>query len=135
MFCGADALFQSSHQGEFPFGRVRKPRYQKARLTLIMPIITLATIINAPPAICFDAARDAQLHRESARATGERIVAGRDVGLWELNDEITFEGTHLGVRQRFSARVVAFRAPAHFPRRNDARRFRQPEPHAYFRAD
>ena len=97
-----------------PFGRVRKPRYQKARLTLIMPIITLATIINAPPAVCFDAARDAQLHRESARETGERIVAGRDVGLWELGDEITFEGTHLGVRQRFSARVVAFERPRTF---------------------
>ncbi len=79
-----------------------------------MPFITLATLINAPPAVCFDAARDAQLHLESARETGECIVAGRDVGLWELGDEIIFEGKHLGVRQRFSARVVAFERPHYF---------------------
>lgn len=79
-----------------------------------MPFITLATVINAPSAVCFDMARDAQLHAQSARETGERIVAGRDCGLWELGDEITFEGTHLGVRQRFSARVTEFDQPRYF---------------------
>ncbi len=79
-----------------------------------MPFITLSTLIGAPPAVCFDLARDAQLHAQSARETGERIVAGRDSGLWELGDEITFEGTHLGIRQRFSARVVAFERPHYF---------------------
>ena len=79
-----------------------------------MPQIVLATLIRAAPAVCFDGARDAQLHMESARQTGERIVAGRDSGLWELGDEITFEGVHLGVRQRFSARIVDFERPHFF---------------------
>lgn len=79
-----------------------------------MPFITLSTLIAAPPAVCFDCARDAGLHAQSAAQTGERIVAGRAVGLWELGDEMTFEGTHLGVRQRFSARIVAFERPRYF---------------------
>ena len=79
-----------------------------------MPQIILATLIRAAPAVCFDLARDAQLHVESARTTDERIVAGRAVGLWELGDEITFEGIHLGVRQRFSARIIEFERPNYF---------------------
>lgn len=79
-----------------------------------MPQIVLATLIRAAPAVCFDLARDAQLHVESARRTGERIVAGRAVGLWELGDEITFEGVHLGVRQRLTARIVEFERPIYF---------------------
>ena len=79
-----------------------------------MPFITLATLIRAAPDVCFDLARDAQLHVESARQTGERIVAGRATGLWQLNDEITFEGRHLGVRQRFTARVAALQHPHFF---------------------
>lgn len=79
-----------------------------------MPQILLATLIRAAPAVCFDLARDAQLHIESARQTGERIVAGREFGLWELGDEITLEGKHLGVRQRLSARIVAFERPRNF---------------------
>lgn len=79
-----------------------------------MPQIALATLIRAAPAVCFDGARDAQLHLESARQTGERIVAGRSVGLWELGDEITFEGIHFGVRQRLTARVVEFERPHYF---------------------
>ena len=79
-----------------------------------MPFITLSTLIRAAPAACFDWARDAQLHVESARQTGERIVAGRATGLWELGDEITFEGQHLGVRQRFTARVAALERPHFF---------------------
>ena len=79
-----------------------------------MPFITLATLIRAAPEVCFDWARDAQLHVESASQTSERIVAGRATGLWQLNDEITFEGRHLGVRQRFSARVIAMQRPHFF---------------------
>ena len=92
----------------------RNAQFKTNSINQLMPFITLATLIAAPPAVCFDLARDAQLHVESAQRTGERIVAGRDKGLWELGDEITFEGAHLGVRQRFSARVVAFERPYYF---------------------
>ena len=79
-----------------------------------MPFIRLSTLICAAPRVCFDLARDAQFHCQSARETRERIVAGRAVGLWELGDEITFEGVHFGVRQRFGARVSEMNAPHSF---------------------
>ena len=79
-----------------------------------MPCLTLQTCIKAPIQTCFVLARDANFHVESARETGERIVAGRAAGLWKLGDEITFEGRHLGVRQRFSARITHFDSPSVF---------------------
>lgn len=79
-----------------------------------MPFIRLETLIRAAPAVCFDWARNAQFHCQSARETRERIVAGRAVGLWELGDEITFEGVHFGVRQQFTARITALEAPHFF---------------------
>lgn len=80
----------------------------------IMSQVTLSTVIDAPRQIVFDLARDAAFHVESAQQTGERIVAGRESGLFELGDCVTFEGKHLGVRQRLSARIVEFSAPHFF---------------------
>ncbi len=79
-----------------------------------MPKITIRITIDAPLPSCFDLARDAAFHVETARQTGERIVAGRKTGLFELGDDVTFEGRHLGVRQRFSARIVEMDAPHFF---------------------
>lgn len=79
-----------------------------------MPKICLHTDISAPLQRCFDLARDAQFHLETARETGERIVAGRRQGRFELGDEVTFEGRHLGVRQRLSARITQMDAPHRF---------------------
>ena len=79
-----------------------------------MPQIIVRTDMNAPIQIVFDLARDAAFHVETAQQSGERIVAGRKSGLFELGDEVTFEGKHLGVRQRFSARIVEMDAPNHF---------------------
>lgn len=79
-----------------------------------MSQITLQTVINAPLQTCFDLARDAAFHVETARESGERIVAGQSRGLFELGDEVTFEGRHLGVRQRLSARIVEMDAPHGF---------------------
>lgn len=72
------------------------------------------TIIAAPAERCFDAARDVTLHTESLSHTGERAVAGRTSGLLELGESVTWEARHLGVRQRFTARITAFDRPRHF---------------------
>lgn len=79
-----------------------------------MSQITLSIEINAPLQVVFDLARDAAFHVETARRSGERIVAGRKNGLFELGDCVTFEGRHLGVRQRLSARIVEMDAPHFF---------------------
>jgi ligand-binding SRPBCC domain-containing protein len=79
-----------------------------------MPTITIETIVCAPPEECFDASRDMDLHPSSMAQTNERAVAGRTSGLIELGEEVTWEGTHFGVRQRFTSRITAFERPRYF---------------------
>jgi ligand-binding SRPBCC domain-containing protein len=79
-----------------------------------MAIIELTTIINAPVQICFDLARSIDLHKLSTEGTKEEAVAGVTSGLIGLNEEVTWEATHFGVRQRLSSRITAFDSPNHF---------------------
>jgi ligand-binding SRPBCC domain-containing protein len=82
-----------------------------------MPTITVETFIGAPREVCFDLARDVRVHEQTTVASKERVVAvvrdGTECAatLLELGDEVTFEATHLGVRQRLTSRIVAFDPP------------------------
>jgi len=73
--------------------------------------VQVRTTINAPIERVFDLVRSADLHVASAISTQERIVGGISSGLFELGDHVTFEGRHLGVRQRLTARVVELDKP------------------------
>jgi hypothetical protein len=42
-----------------------------------MPLIRIETLIAAPAGVCFDMMRDADLHAQSMKHSGERAVAGR----------------------------------------------------------
>ena len=79
-----------------------------------MALIRIVTKIAAPIEQCFDLARDIDFHTRSLEGTGERAVAGRTTGLIELGESVTWEARHLGVRQRFSAKVTVFDRPKHF---------------------
>jgi ligand-binding SRPBCC domain-containing protein len=79
-----------------------------------MPIVTMSTTLYAPPETCFDAARDLDLHLKSLAHTGERAVAGRTSGLIEGGEQVTWEGRHFGVRQRFTSQITAFDRPRYF---------------------
>ena len=79
-----------------------------------MPTLIVTTEIRAPIERCFDLARDVEVHCRTAAFTGEKAVAGVTTGLLNLGDTITFEGTHLCVRQRLTARIVEFYPPHHF---------------------
>jgi ligand-binding SRPBCC domain-containing protein len=76
-----------------------------------MPAIHVETFVAAPPEQCFDLARNVELHQDSTSATQERAVAGVTSGLLELNDEVTWEAIHLGMRQRLTARITRFERP------------------------
>ena len=77
--------------------------------------IVIETKIHAPIELCFDLARDVDAHSESAAFSSERIVPpGRTEGLLELGDLVAFEGRHLGVKQRFVARITALDRPHRF---------------------
>lgn len=79
-----------------------------------MTAIRLLTRIKAPLCLCFDTARDAGVHLGSMQHTGERVIAGRSAGLFELHDEVTWEAVHLGLKQQLSTRITGFRKPCFF---------------------
>lgn len=79
-----------------------------------MPTIILETFINAPAEICFDLMRDIRIHTETTTQTNEKAVAGVTNGMIGLGQTVTFEGTHFGVRQRFTVEVVEFDRPRLF---------------------
>lgn len=79
-----------------------------------MGILQIETFIQAPKELCFDLARSTDLHVESAEFSSEKIVAGVSTGLLKLNDTVTFEGRHFGIRQRMSTQITKFNRPYSF---------------------
>jgi ligand-binding SRPBCC domain-containing protein len=79
-----------------------------------MPRIELRTFIAAPPEACYALALNVQAHVESARQTGERVLAGPPSGQLQLGDVVTWEGRHFGLRQRLTVRITAATPPTHF---------------------
>lgn len=54
-----------------------------------MPIIKLETFSNAPIDVCFDFARNVEIHTKTTSKTKERAVGGVTKGLLKKGDEIT----------------------------------------------
>jgi ligand-binding SRPBCC domain-containing protein len=79
-----------------------------------MPQIVIETLIHAPADICFDLMRDIRIHTETTSQTNEKAVAGVTDGKIGLGQTVTFEGTHFGVRQRLTVKVVEFERPSRF---------------------
>lgn len=79
-----------------------------------MPTIILETLIRASAEACFDLMRDIRIHTETTAQTDERAVAGVTDGKIGLGQTVTFEGTHFGMRQRLTVKVVEFDRPRLF---------------------
>jgi ligand-binding SRPBCC domain-containing protein len=79
-----------------------------------MPLIRLQTLIHAPVAVCFDLARDIDLHTLAPSPLKHRAVAGVTSGLIGLGEEVTWEGSFLGVPQSMTSKIVALEAPRGF---------------------
>ena len=79
-----------------------------------MPVIEITTLISAPRERVFDLARSIDAHQDSTEGTSERAISGVTSGLIGLNDEVTWEARHLGLRQHLTVRVTAFNRPQHF---------------------
>ena len=79
-----------------------------------MSQIILETHINAPAEICFDLMRDIRIHAQTTAQTNEKTVAGVTDGMISVGQTVTFEGTHFGIRQRLTVKVVEFDRPRLF---------------------
>ncbi len=100
-----------------------------------MPVINLETRIAAPLETTFDLARSVDLHIESTAHTNEKAVAGRTSGLIGFDEEVTWEATHFGLRQRLTARIVTFNRPHHFRDSMVSGAFRRFDHDHYFETD
>lgn len=58
--------------------------------------------------------RDVRIHTETTAQTKEKTVAGVTDGKIGLGQTVTFEGTHFGMRQRLTVKIVEFARPRRF---------------------
>lgn len=79
-----------------------------------MIVIEQTSLIEAPPQVCFDLARDVDFHVESMKATGEKVVAGKMSGLLELRDTMTLEAKQFGIKFRMTAKITEMDPPHRF---------------------
>lgn len=79
-----------------------------------MPKIELVTEINSTIDICFDLSRSIELHQISTSKTNERAIAGKTSGLLGLNEFVTWEATHFGIKQTLTSKITVFDRPHYF---------------------
>lgn len=79
-----------------------------------MPKIETRVWVDAPVDRVFDLARSVELHVDSTAGSDENVTAGRESGLFELGDQVTWSAYHLGKRRQLTARITAFDRPRSF---------------------
>ncbi|MDR7080714.1 ligand-binding SRPBCC domain-containing protein [Neobacillus niacini] len=79
-----------------------------------MPVIEHKQFIKAPIEICFDLARDVEVHTRTSVKTKERAVGGVTAGLLQEGDSVTWEAVHFGIKQRLTAKVIFMEKPHSF---------------------
>ncbi|WP_226643007.1 SRPBCC family protein [Mesobacillus subterraneus] len=79
-----------------------------------MPLIKHEIYIDAPINVCFDLARNVDVHIETAKKTKERAIDGVKAGLMENGDIVTWEAIHLGIKQELTAKIIKMERPYKF---------------------
>ncbi|MEH6942870.1 SRPBCC family protein [Bacillus sp. JJ722] len=79
-----------------------------------MPVIIHRQYINAPIELCFDLARNVEVHTITTSKTMERAVGGVTKGMLENGDIVIWEAIHFGVKQKLAAKVIFMDKPYKF---------------------
>ncbi|MBD0378765.1 SRPBCC family protein [Paenibacillus sedimenti] len=79
-----------------------------------MPIIKSELYIKAPIEICFDLARNIDIHTQSTSQTKEKAIGGVTSGLIELGQSVTWEAIHFGIKQHLTAKITEMDYPHFF---------------------
>jgi ligand-binding SRPBCC domain-containing protein len=79
-----------------------------------MPKIELTTEIYSTIDVCFDLSRSIDLHQVSTAKTKEKAIEGITTGLISLNETVTWQATHFGIRQKLTSKITAFDRPYYF---------------------
>ncbi len=79
-----------------------------------MSKIELTTEINSKIDICFDLARSIDLHKISTEKTNEEAIEGKVSGLIGLNEYVTWQATHFGIKQKLTSKITVYERPHYF---------------------
>ncbi|HYJ65386.1 MAG TPA: SRPBCC family protein [Parafilimonas sp.] len=79
-----------------------------------MPVIELKTFIKSDIEIWFDLSRSIDLHQLSTTQTNEKAIAGKTSGLINLDEFVTWQATHFGIRQKLTSKITAYNRPFYF---------------------
>lgn len=80
-----------------------------------MIIVKTQLEIAAPIQICFDLARDIEIHTRTVwKHTREQAIHGVTAGPIGMGETVTFEATHLGVRQQLTSKITEYVEPVLF---------------------
>jgi len=79
-----------------------------------MPLIDIKTIINADIQTCFDLSRNIDFHTKSLEYSNETAIAGKTSGLIELDEWVTWEAKHFGIKHQLTSKITAFENPNYF---------------------
>ncbi|WP_320814623.1 SRPBCC family protein [Flavobacterium sp.] len=79
-----------------------------------MTTIHLITKIKAPIETVFNNSRDITVHIKTASKTNEKAIAGISSGLIELNETVTWQGIHFGLKLQHQSKITQMQFPNHF---------------------
>jgi ligand-binding SRPBCC domain-containing protein len=71
-----------------------------------MTCIELITSIHASATTCFNASLSVDLHIGSMKKSGEKVIRGKTSGQFALNDVVTWEARHFGIRQQLTVQIT-----------------------------
>lgn len=79
-----------------------------------MPTIHLETYIQAPIEKVFDISRSIDFHMKTTSKTNEKAIAGKTTGLIGLDETVTWEATHFGIKQHLTSKIIKYEFPTYF---------------------
>lgn len=79
-----------------------------------MPVIRNTISIKAPIEVCFDLARNVEIHPKTTKKTKEKAVGGVTTGLLEEGDTVEWEAVHFGIKQRLTSKITEMNRPNEF---------------------
>ena len=79
-----------------------------------MPVIKLETKIHSKIDICFDLSCSINFHQLTTSTTKEKAISGVTTGLVKLNDIVTWEAIHFGIKQQLTSKISKFNKPFYF---------------------
>lgn len=79
-----------------------------------MRFITHEQFIKAPIEVCFDLARDVNIHTLTSSKTKETVVSGVMEGKLELGDIVTWEAIHFDIKLKLTAQITLMERPHKF---------------------